>query len=156
MHGIAHVAGAVDGRYLLWLLLGAHRYHGLDERQAGSLFLLGGMDAYQVHDLDLRVVAIGRQEMDGPVCCDTVAAQLTETGEGGGAGDAYLGGEVSDGGRKAHPDDVLYVDVIAQKPLLVVVDVDDARQTVAVLTEVVQERGVLTHRGIAVGGIVVG
>ena len=64
MHGIAHVAGSFDIINLLSTFCGAHFYYSLDKGQRGCLFLLGGMDAKEIHDLDLCVVAIGRQEMD--------------------------------------------------------------------------------------------
>ena len=68
---------------------------------------------------------------------NSVAAQPAEGGEWGRLGDAHLGGEVADGGREAHPYDVLHVDVVAEEPLLVVVNVDDAYEAVALLAEIV-------------------
>ena len=70
--------------------------------------------------------------------------------------DAHLCSKVADGGRKAHPYDVLHVDVIAEEPFFVVINIDDSHQTVTVLPEVIQERRVLTHGRIAVGWIVAG
>ena len=54
------------------------------------------------------------------------------------------------------PDDVFDVDVIADEAFAVVVDVDDAYQSVALLTEVIEERRVLTERIIGIIWIVIG
>ena len=140
MHRVAYVAGTVDGGYLLWLLGGTHLHYGLDERQRGGLLLLRRMDAQQVHDLYLRVMSVRRQEMHCPVCRDRVATYGTQLRHRGGFADAYLGSQVADGWGEAHPDDVFHVDVVAKQPLFVVVDVDDAHQSVAVLSEIIQER----------------
>ena len=110
------------------------------------------MDAQQVHDLYLRVVAVGREEMDF-----FRGVRREERGESlhrGRLRDAYLSGEVGYAGHEAHPNDVLDVDVVAEEPFLVVVDVDDTHQPVAVLAEIIEEGRVLTHGSVGIGRIV--
>ena len=65
-------------------------------------------------------------------------------------GHAYLRGHVGHGVDGAEPYDILDVDVVADKGLLIVVDIDYTDQSVALLSEIVQERRVLTERRIAV------
>ncbi len=94
------------------------------------------MDAQQVHNLYLGVVAVWRQEVY--VRCLTVdmRCQLLHRSS---LVDAHLCGQVGHRWRKAHPYDVLHVNVVAEKPFFVLVNIDDAHQPVAVLSEVVQE-----------------
>ena len=101
------------------------------------------MDAQQIHGLYLRVETIWRQEMHGFAIYDFL--QILHRG---GLGDAHLCSEIADAGRVAHPYDILHVDIIAEEPFLVVVDINHTYESIAVLTEVVQERRILTHRGI--------
>ena len=78
VHGVADIAGAVDSSNLLQFLGASHFHHRFDKRQRCSLFLLGGMDAQQVHDLYLGIVAVRGEEMDGSVCCCVTATNGTE------------------------------------------------------------------------------
>ena len=68
--------------------------------------------------------------------------------------DTNLSGEVSHRGGIAHPYNVLDIDIVTEKDLLVIIDVDNAYQSVAMLSEIVKERRVLTHRGIGIGWII--
>ena len=61
---------------------------------------------------------------------------------------------VVDAVDRAVPDDVLYRDVITDECLDVVVDVDDAHEPVPVLSEIIQERGVLPEGAVAVVRVV--
>ena len=65
-------------------------------------------------------------------------------------GHAYLRGHVGHGVDGSKPYDVLDVDVVADKGLLIVVDIDHTDQSVALLSEIVQERRILSERRIAV------
>ncbi len=156
MHSEAHIAGLLDGLNLLRLLRGAHLHHRLDQLQRGFLLLLARMNPQQVHNLYLRVEAVWRQEMHRSVRHRHAAANLNKPGHRGGLRDAHLCGEIGHGRREAHPHDILHVDIIAEEPLLVVVDINHTHQSVAVLAEVIQERRVLPHRCIRIGWIVVG
>ena len=121
---------------------------------AHGLGLLVGMDAQQVHNLNLGVVTIGRQEVDAAALglgLVTDGLQLLHRRR---VGHAHLGGHVGHTVDRAIPHDVLDIDIIPDQGLHVVVDVDDAYQAIALLTEVVEERRVLTERIISVVGII--
>ena len=64
VHLVSDNRCALQLLYLLLRLGGTHFHHGVDEVEAGCLLLLVGMDSQQVHDLNLDVVAVGRQEVD--------------------------------------------------------------------------------------------
>ena len=66
----------------------------------------------------------------------------------------HLCRHVVDAVDRAVPDDVLYRDVITDECLDVVVDVDDAHEPVPVLSEIIQERGVLPEGAVAVVRVV--
>jgi hypothetical protein len=112
------------------------------------------VDAQKVHELDLDVVAVGREEVDSPVCCDGIATYGTEVRHRGGLSDTYFGGEVGYAGGIAHPHNILYVNVIAEEPFLVVVYINETEEAIAVLTEIIKEGRILTHGRIGVGRIV--
>lgn len=69
-------------------------------------------------------------------------------------GYTYLCRHIGNAVHGAVPDDVFNVDVITDEPFLVVVDIDDTHQSVAFLSEIVQERGVLTERIVGISRIV--
>ena len=58
---------------------------------------------------------------------------------------SHFFGKVLHGWYETCPDDVLDVDVVAKEVFLVIVDVDDSHQPVTVLSEVIEERTVLTE-----------
>ena len=64
MHRIPHVASVFDIGYLLSTLGGTHLHHGFDQVERGGFLLLGWVDAKQVHNLNLCVEAIRREEMN--------------------------------------------------------------------------------------------
>ena len=70
--------------------------------------------------------------------------------------DAHLFGKVLYTGYRAIPHDILDVDIVADEHLGALVDVDDTYQSVALLSEVIQERGVLAERIVPIVGIVGG
>ena len=65
---------------------------------------------------------------------------------------AHLVGHVSHRVHRTEPNDVLNVDVVANQCLRIVVDVDDAHQSVAPLSEEIQEGGVLPEGIIRISG----
>ena len=140
VHGIAHVAGALNQPDFIGTLRRAHLHHGLDEGFRGTLFLLCGVYAQEVRDGYLRVEAVGRQEVHGLSVGLRVVYDGLQLAGGCRLADAHLGGQLADRRHVAHPHDVLDVDVVAEQHLAVVVNVDDAGEPVAVLPEEVEER----------------
>ena len=67
---------------------------------------------------------------------------------------ANLFGHVLDAVYRAKPNDVFYIDVVANQGFGVVVNVDDAHQSVSVLSEIIQKRRVLAERMITIKGSV--
>ena len=155
VHVVADGHGALYLGNLLGALDGTHVDDGLDERDAGGGARLQGMDAHEVGDLYHGVVAVGGQEVHLLTLGAGGVDHRRQLCHGGAVGHAGFLGKVVDGGHEACPNDVLDVDIVADEPLAVGVDVDDANQPFAVLGEVVEERAVLTVL-VAVGGIVAG
>ena len=114
------------------------------------------MDAQQVHDLYLDVVAVGGQEVDGALLGSSLVAERLQRSHGLGLAHAHLLGQMCHAVHRAIPYDVFDVDVIAEKPLLVIVDVDDTHQSVPVLSEEVEETRVLAEGRVTVIGIIGG
>ena len=104
------------------------------------------MDAQQIHDLNLRVVTIWGQEVYGLLLGDSLVANGLQLLHGSRLCNANFCSKVGYRWCKAHPYDILNVDVIAEQHLYVVVDVNDTHKTVAVLTKIVKERRILPHR----------
>ena len=150
VHLVSDDRCALQLLYLLLRLGGTHLHHGVDEVEAGCLLLLVGMDSQQVHDLDLDVVAVGRQEVDAAMLAQGVGHDGAQGLHRSRVGHAYLRGHVGHGVDGSKPYDVLDVDVVADKGLLIVVDIDHTDQSVALLSEIVQERRILSERRIAV------
>ena len=73
VHDVADVAGSVDVGNFLSALRGAHFHDGLYQLQRCGFLLLRRVDAREVHNLDLRVVAVGGQEVERFVCCCATA-----------------------------------------------------------------------------------
>ena len=65
VHLVANGASLVDFVDFLLLFGGAHLDHGLDELYRCRFFLLVGMNAQQVENLQFVVVSVWRQEVDG-------------------------------------------------------------------------------------------
>ena len=68
VHHVTDVASTVYSVYFLLFLRRSLLHHRLNEFQRGSILLLRGVYAQQVHDLYLRVVTVGWQEMNRCVC----------------------------------------------------------------------------------------
>ena len=134
VHLVSDDRCALQLLYLLLRLGGSHLHHGVHEVEAGCLLLLVGMDAQQVHDLDLDVVAVGRQEVDAAMLAQGVGHDGAQGLHRSRVGHAYLRGHVGHGVDGAEPYDILDVDVVADKGLLIVVDIDHTDQSVALLS----------------------
>ena len=67
---------------------------------------------------------------------------------------AHLCSHVGHGVYRAIPHDVLDVDVVADEHFAIIVYVDYAHKTVALLTEIIKERRVLTERIVGICRIV--
>ncbi len=138
---------------------GAHTDDGLDKLPRGLGALLSGRDAEELLHHDLYVMAIGREVVDGLSGLCGGGDNLLETGEGSRVGYAYLRGHICYTVYTAVPDDVVYVDIVAEQILLVIVDIDDADESVALQAKVVEECAVLTEvvdiAGVVGGAIVV-
>ena len=91
VHLIAYGSSTFEFLDLLFTLHEAQLHHGIDERRGGSLTLLGGVDAEEVHNLDLRVVAVGRQEMHGAPLSTGLADEFCQTAHGRRRAHAALG-----------------------------------------------------------------
>ena len=154
VHLIADGGGALQGFYLLGLLHRAHGHNGLDECHGGGCLLLAGVDAQQVVQLYFDVVAVGGKEVEGAALAAGLVAEFLQVAHRSAVGYTHLGGHVAHTVHTAVPYDVFYVDVVADEGLLILVDVDHAHQAVALLTEVVEKRGVLAEGVIGVGGVV--
>lgn len=69
---------------------------------------------------------------------------------------ANLGSQIGHRRCEAHPHNILYIDIIAKEPLFILVNINNTDQPVAVLSEVVKERRILTHGRVGVGRIITG
>ena len=67
---------------------------------------------------------------------------------------SHLCGKVDHTVNRAIPHDVLDVDVVADEHFAIIVYVDYAHKTVALLTEIIEERRVLTERIVGICRIV--
>ena len=65
-------------------------------------------------------------------------------------------GQVADRWRKAHPNNIFYIDIVAKHPLFIIVNIDNTYQPIPMLSKIVKECRILTHGGIRVGGIIIG
>ena len=117
----------------------------LNEFLRGGIALLRGVYAQEVVQANHRFVAIGRQEVH-------LAARLLRLGHHFREGRhrrsvchaAFLG-HLHNAGHFAVPDDVVNVNLIAQQGFGAAVGINDAHQAIAVLTEEIEERTVLTE-----------
>ena len=153
MHLVTDGTSFLQLCYLAWTLHSSLVNNGLDEFHAGSFPLLRGMDARHVHELNHRVMAVGRQEVYALACSFGLLDEVCQSLHRHGMCHATLCCQVRNTVNTAEPNDVLNVDVVANEVLPVIVNVDDASQAFAVLPIEVKERAVLTE-AIYVAGIV--
>ena len=156
MHLIAHGTGLLNLRNLQIRLHLPHVYDGHDQLHRGRFLLLCGMDAQQVEQLDLRVMAVGRQEMNLPLLPERLVADHLELLHRSRQLNAHLVGHIPDGVHRTEPHDILNIDVVAHQRLRAVVDVNHTHQSVALLSEIVQERRVLPEGIVGIARIVTG
>ena len=117
------------------------------------------MYAEHVHELYLRVVAIGRQEMHAAALLHSVIDNFIEAFHGSRSAHACLGSKVAYRLHAAIPNDVVNVDFVAVESLNARIGIYDAHESVAVLGKEIEERAVLAelvgvgrivHRGVVV------
>lgn len=160
-HGAVHIHGDVDSLLYLFNLLGclvvAHIDDGTDESLPPLTHIVGGdrtgrkkPERLQFEDV---LGAVGGQEMDGAARGQGSLDHLLETGEGKGLRGSDHGGLLAEEGLRAHPDDVVDGEVVAEDNVASFIDVDDGSEAVEVESEVVEERGVLTET-VGVVGII--
>ena len=109
------------------------------------------MNAEQVEYLYLDVVAVRRQEVDAALLAHSIVADGLESLHGRCILHADALSHIVHAVNTAIPHNVFNIDVVANKRLDVVVDVDDTYKSVTVQSEIIQERRVLTERIIAIG-----
>ena len=95
------------------------------------------MYAYQVKQLQLDIISVGRQEVDGALLAQCGVADSLELFHRSPVFHAHLSSHVGHGVYRAIPHDVLYVNVVAYQRFLVFVQVYHAHQAVALLTEII-------------------
>ena len=156
MHLIAHGTGLLNLRNLQIRLHLPHVYDSHDQLHRSRFLLLSGMNAQQVEQLDLRVVAVGRQEMNLPLLPERLVADYLQLLHRSRQLHAHLVGHIPDGVHRTEPHDILYIDVVAHQRLRTVVDVNHTHQSVALLSEIVQERRVLPEGIVRIARIVTG
>ena len=132
------------------LLCRAHLHHSLDESHAGCRLLLVRMNTEQVVNLNLYVMAVRRQEMNRAFLSHGFVADVFQCAHRGRICHAHLCCEVADAVYAAIPHYVFNIDVVADERLFVVVYVYHSDQSVAVLTEIIEERRVLSERVVTV------
>lgn len=153
MHGIAYVAGLVDLLDLTLLLDEPHGYHCLDE-------LLGSFAAHTVKwhpehpvQADHVLVAVRREEMHLASACLGLGDILVQLGERECPGNSHRSGLVSDQRLRAHPDDIVDIDIIAEDDLFARLQVDDGSQIGVRKAEIVVESTVLAV-AVGIAGVV--
>ena len=154
MHLISHLTCLLDSLNLLWLLGGTHLHHCLDELERCSFLLLIGMYAEKVHYLYHCVVAVGRQEMNLALALEGILNDSSKSLHRQCVGHSHLCGEVADRVNRAIPYDIYHINVVAHKSLAVVVDVNNTHKAFAVLTEIIDERRILSVGIICIGRII--
>ena len=108
------------------------------------------MDAEQIGYHEHGVVPVWRQEVYLPVILQGCVANGLKLFHGRSAGHACAAGHVGHAVNRTIPYDVVDVDVVADKSLGALVQVDYSYQPVAAETEIIQERRILAERVITV------
>ena len=143
--GDVHIGSDVAGALYLGNLLGrlvvALLHHGADERHGA--FLMGGGQSQPIHQFQLVLRTIGRQVMDGAPLLDGVVKIGHQLVRGTRLGDAHGGCLFVQSGLRAHPDDVVDGQLVAEDNLAVLVDVYHGIQPGKIQAEIIEERGIL-------------
>ena len=111
------------------------------------------MNAEQIHYSDHGVVAVGWKEMDGTMVAQCILTNSAQCGHGLRLCPHALS-HVGNALYAAVPYDVFYIYVVSDECVYIVVDVNHTHESIAVLSEIIEERGVLSEGEIGVGGIV--
>jgi len=124
----------------------------MSARLAASFLLCGG-NVEQVLNLNHRVVAIGRQEVDGAMLAHGVAHDVFEFAHRTHEVGAHFDGHVVHAFHAAVPHDVVDVDFVAEERALARVGINHAYEPVAMMGEEIEKRTVLA-KFISIGGII--
>ena len=143
VHFITNDSSAFELFDFFCRLLAALFNNRLDERQRGSRTLLRWMDMQQIHDLNLRVVAIGREEMNLTSLFDGFVYDVGHAAHRSMIGNTCFLRQVAHRLYATVPHNVVDVNLVAAKNLVVRVGIHDANQSFAVLCEIVEERAIL-------------
>ena len=159
VHGGADGQGRLDLLDLLRALQRALGDHRLDELDRGVVFDRLGADAQQLFQPQGVLAAVGGQEVDLAPLAHGLLQHFAQIGQRPRVGDADPGAAAFQRRLRAHPDDVLHLQVVAEDRLPVLVDVDDRGQAGKIQAEEIEERAVLAvmvgvgrvvHRALAV------
>ena len=154
VHLITDDSSTLELINLFLRLCGTHLHDGFDKIHRSTLLLLVRMDTKEVKDLDLDVSAVRRKEMDLTMQPHSVVADSLEALHRSGVAHSDLLSHVVNTVHATVPHDVVDIDVVADECLNVVVNINHAYETVALLTEIIEEGGILTERIICVVRIV--
>ena len=155
VHLVPDREGALHRPDLLGALRLAHLRHGQHQLHRLVVVQQRRRDAQQLGELQLRLTAVGRQEVDAAPLRDRLAQPPRELRHREGRRDARTGTQLAQRGLRSRPHDILDREVVAVERLLARVGVDHARDRGHVQTEKVAERGVLPEI-VGVIGVVVG
>ena len=100
--------------------------------------------------------AVGRHEMYGLTGCRGCVQILSQLAHRTGVGHTNSSGILGDGRLFAGPDDIIDGQFVTEDDGAVVVNIDDSSQSLAIQTEKVEKRGILTKLIVVVGIVVTG
>ena len=110
------------------------------------------MDSEEVENLNFNIVSIGREEMNLAVCAQCFIADELQMLHGQCFIGAALLRHIVHALNRAIPHDILNVDIVSNQDVAVIIDIDNAYQSVALQTEIIEERRILTERVVTVIG----
>ena len=103
------------------------------------------MDAEKIHDLNLIVVAIRRQEMHLSSLANGLANHVGKAAHWQNMGHATFFGHAFDGCYGAIPNDVVNINFVTDQVFFTRIGINDTGQSVAVLSVEIQKRAVLAE-----------
>ena len=128
VHRVAQVAGAVNLFYLAGLLYKSLCYNGFDEFFADAVVHRRGGGAQNLGQQDLVVGAVLRYVVHLAALGKSIGHKAGQSCKGVGLPYSNLCRLVGNALLRTHPDDVVYVDVVAKNHLSTAVDVNHRRQ----------------------------
>ena len=128
----------------------SHLHYSLNESKRCFLFLLVGMNAEQIEYLQLDVPSVRREEVYLALLRHGVVADGLQRLHWSRVLDSHLFSHIVHTVYASVPNDVFNVYVVANECLDVIVYIYHTNQSVSVLSEVIQERRVLSKRCIPV------